>query len=601
MGDSVKDRIKRLRDEMKVRGLGYALVFTADEHGSEYIDEHFAFRKYLSGFTGSAGSLLFTGNEAGLWTDGRYFLQAGRQLEGSGITLHKMGEPGVRDIFEYLEDLTEKATDKGAGIGLDLKLLSVESYNKLEKICSKYGCSVTDIDLADIVWTDRPKMTHEAIYHLDISLSGVSVSDKLAEIRKKLDKNRADCLIISELSDVMWTFNVRGGDILYNPVAVSYGYVDMKKACFYAYPESLSEGVREALEKEGVSVRDYDDFDGDMKDIKGRKVLYDPKTLNAHVYTLIKENTLTGKRSWEIIRKHIKNETECALARKWHIEDGLAVTRFIYRIKKLVKEGTVINEYEAAMMMDKLRYEIDGNRGLSFDTISAYGSNGAIIHYSPDDEGSAVLKDEGFLLLDSGGQYEGATTDITRTIALGNLSEEMKNDYTAVLKGVLDLAAAVFLEGARGENLDILARRPIWDRYLDYRHGTGHGVGAMLSVHEGPQAFRYKINDDNKQPKLEPGMITSDEPGIYLEGRYGIRIENLLLCVNRMNNEWGNFYGFETLTYVPYERDAIIPDLLTAGQKEILNAYNARVYDLYKDRLSEEESSWLRDITLPYE
>lgn len=596
------DRIKGLRGFMEERGLKCALVFTADEHGSEYIDEHYKFRAYLSGFTGSAGTLLVTMDEAGLWTDGRYFLQAGNQLKDTGIKLHKTGEPGVKDIYEYLTVLAREGGE-GYKIGVDLRLVSKASYDKLMKICRETGCIIEDTDAADAVWKNRPDLTLNPINILNMELAGRSSLDKIIGLREKLTKFGADALVISDLSDIMWTYNIRGNDIPYNPVAVTFGYVDKRKAFLYAYPESLSPSVRETLENEGVEIRDYNDFDKDMKELKGVKILYDALTLNAHIFTLIKENETVNRKSWEYIDKYIKNETECTLARKWHIEDGLAVTRFIFKIKNEVPkrfgEGSPVTEYEAAAMMDELRYEIPGNRGLSFDTISAYGENGAVVHYSPDREESAGLRPEGFLLVDSGGQYEGATTDITRTIALGPLTDEMKRDYTLVLKGMLDLADAVFPDGTRGENLDVLARRPLWERYMDYRHGTGHGVGAQLSVHEGPQAFRFRINRDAPQPGLKPGMLTSDEPGLYLEGEYGIRIENLLLCVDKERSEWGDFYGFETLTSVPYERDAIIPDMLTLKQKEIVNEYHARVYDLYKDRLTDEERIWLSKVTSP--
>lgn len=603
MVSEYKKRIERLRDMMKERGLKCALVFTADEHGSEYIDAHFKLRDYLSGFTGSAGTLLVTLDEAGLWTDGRYFIQAERELEGSGILLHKTGEPGVKDVYGYLEELAG-ACEGDYPLGLDLKLTTKAAFDRLMKISGDKGCTVNDIDLAKEVWEGRPELTLEPIYTLSDELTGCSVSDKVKDIREKMNKAGAGSMIISDLSDVMWTFNIRGADVMYNPVAVSYGYIDMDKACLYAYPQSVSEEVRKTLTGFGVTVKDYGDFDRDMEGLNGEKILYDPSSLNAHVFTLIKGNATIKGKAHEFIGKQIKNEVERDLSRKWHIKDGLAMTRFIFRIKKEVsrchEEGRRITEYDAAMMIDDMRKEIPGNRGLSFDTISAYGSNGAIVHYSPDEEGSAELKPEGFLLLDSGGQYEGATTDITRTIALGPLTDEMKRDYTLVLKGMLDLADAVFLKGTRGENLDILARRPIWEHFLDYRHGTGHGVGAMLNVHEGPQAFRYKINNDVNQPELAPGMITSDEPGLYLEGKYGIRIENLLLCVEKEKNEWGDFYGFETLTMVPYERDAILPDLLTDRQKEILNAYNESLYGLYKNSLDEEERVWLSANASPY-
>ncbi|MBR6485224.1 MAG: aminopeptidase P family protein [Lachnospiraceae bacterium] len=603
MGKENRDRLLSLRKEMSKRGIDAALVFTSDEHGSEYIDDHYGFREYLSGFTGSAGSLLITQNEAGLWTDGRYYIQAEAELKGSGISLHRSGEKGVKDIFEYTQELAKdlKKCGKVLNIGTDLRLMDAGSYLRLKKMCEKHGCTVTDSDLCKNVWSSRPDKRHKEIYALKDDLSGRSVTDKLCEIRGKLDEYAADAVIISDLSDVMWVFNIRGDDIVYNPVAESYGFVDKNTAFLFADLRYISDELKDTLKTYGVDVRDLAGFDDHIRDHKDTKVLCDLKTLNAHVYRLINEKDVLNRPSWNYIRKHLKNECECRLARDFHKKDGLAVTRFIYRIKKLVKEsresGQTINEHDAALLLDNMRYEITGNRGLSFETIAAYGDNAAMIHYSPAKEGSRVLIPEGFLLVDSGGQYDGATTDVTRTIALGPLTDEMKSDYTAVLKGMLDLADAVFLDGTRGENLDILARRPVWERYIDYRHGTGHGVGAMLNVHEGPQGFRYRINDKVPQPPLEPGMITSDEPGIYLEGKYGIRIENLLLCIAKENNEWGHFLGFDTLTMVPYERDAILVSELTERQKEIIDRYNSEIYKLYEAYMDEDEKKWLAFVT----
>lgn len=600
MDEMVNDRIERLRNEMCSSDIDCCIVFTSDEHCSEYIDPHYKFREYLSGFTGSAGTLIVTMDEAGLWTDGRYFIQAERELDGSGITLQRSGEEGVMDMQEYLREAAEAAGEQGIrfNIGTDLRLISALSYRKLEKMSLETGCVITDIDLAEKVWKDRPLRTANPIYRLPEDISGMECVYKLSDIRKKVTELKADALIISGLSDIMWTFNIRGNDIEYNPVAVSYAYIDAEEVKLFIQKGCCPEEVKNALESDGVRVLDYDGFDEQLKRLDGKKILCDLRTMNAHVMKLLDGSDIIDRHSDIYIGKHIKNEVECSLARNWHVEDGLVMTKFIYRIKKLTKdEHEKISEFDAAMILDDMRRSVRGNRGLSFETISAYGSNGAVIHYSPLSSKSAELKPEGFLLVDSGGQYDGATTDVTRTIALGKLTDEMKRDYTAVLKGVLDLADAVFLEGTRGENLDILARRPIWERFIDYRHGTGHGVGAQLNVHEGPQAFRYKIDKDNVQPKLMPGMITSDEPGIYLEGRYGIRIENLLLCVEKKSNEWGRFLGFDTLTLVPYERDAIIPQMLTRRQREMINTYHSTIYNLYSGRLEKEEKEWLAGVT----
>ncbi len=603
MGNIHGERIDDLKKIMKAEDYDIVLVFTADEHGSEYIDPHYGFREYLSGFSGSAGDMLICANEAGLFTDGRYFIQAEKELERSGIVLYRIGEKGVKGIFERVDELAAQRNGEGlsTNIASDLKLINAESYKKLLDLRKKYDVSITDTDLAGRLWKDRPARSASRIYSLSENITGTGTEEKISKMREKIVFLGADSLILTDLSDIMWTFNIRGEDIPYNPVAYAYAYIDADAGYLFVNEDAPDEETVTRLTKAGIKICPITSFDDHIRWLKGRSILYDPLSMNAHVYELLTGNEMTARPSYEYISRHVKNQTEQRLIRDYHIEDGLVLTRFIYKIKKLVREayeiGTEINEYEAAMMLDDMRKSLKDNRGLSFETISAYGKNGAIIHYSPAPSGSAVLKPEGFLLLDSGGQYTGATTDVTRTIALGELTEEMKLDYTAVLKGMLDLSDAVFLEGVRGENLDILAREPIWERYIDYRHGTGHGVGAMLNVHEGPQAFRYRINDNKPQPRLEPGMLTSDEPGIYHEGRYGIRIENLLMCVEKKCNEWGRFLGFDTMTLVPYEREAIIPEALTERQRKLINEYHSTIYYLYSKRLDEEERKWLLSVT----
>lgn len=602
MGKEYSARIAEVQRMMIEQGIDIALVYTSDEHGSEYIDGHYKLREYLTGFTGSAGTLLIRHDRALLWTDGRYFIQAEEELSGSGIELEKSGLPGVPTLTEYIKKTADETDEKGERlrIGTDLKLISGSFFKELSALEDK-GVGIRDFDIAKRVWKDRPDKTHTRIYGLADEVSGKSIEDKLSELRKYLKELSADSVIVSDLACVMWLFNVRGSDIMYSPVGYSYGYVDREDAYLFASGSCLDEELRSALAASGVKVREYDNFYDHISWLKGMSIVCDLSTLNAYAYSLIKKNDLKDRPAFHYIKKHIKNETEQKLARERHVEDGLALTRFICRIKKAVKEseitGTVIDEYKAAEMLDKMRCEIKENMGLSFETISAYGSNGAIVHYSPEAAGSAVLKPEGFLLVDSGGQYEGATTDVTRTIALGKLTEDMKLDYTAVLKGMLDLSDAVFPEGIRGENLDVLARRPIWERTIDYRHGTGHGVGAMLNVHEGPQAFRCRIDPDSPQPPMAEGMITSDEPGIYIEGKYGIRIENLLLCKLKKTNEWGRFLGFDTLTLVPYEREAIVAARLTERQKQLINDYHRTIFYLYSPRMDREEREWLAQVT----
>ncbi|MCR5420017.1 MAG: aminopeptidase P family protein [Lachnospiraceae bacterium] len=598
MSEIHKKRIHTLRRIMEKRDLDMLLILTADEHGSEYIDRHFAFREYMSGFTGSAGSLLVTKEEAVLFTDGRYFLQAQEQLKGSDIRLERVGTKGALEPYQYIEKIAAGADtcDNVLRAGMDLKVFSVKQYERLSRI---KGVEIIDTDITDEIWEDRPGATANPVYSLPVNVCGVSFMDKLKDVRTKLAKYGGDAVLVSGLGDVMWLFNIRGSDIEYNPVAMTYGYIDENSANIYVKEGCTDKKLRAEFEKAGVIICKYEDFEDEIKKIRGKHILCDRDSLNAHIAKILSDNDIIYADFGELIPKHIKNITECEQARKWHIEDGLILTRFIYKIKTLINSGEIINEYEAARILDDMRRSVKGNHDLSFETISAYGSNAAIIHYSPSSKGSKQLAKEGFLLVDSGGQYEGATTDVTRTLALGKLTKEMKEDYTAVLKGMLELSEAVFLEGTRGENLDILAREPIWERYRDYRHGTGHGVGAMLNVHEGPQAFRYRISDSLPQPPLKPGMITSDEPGIYIDGKYGIRIENLLLCIEKAENEWGRFLGFETLTLVPYEREAIIKEHLTLKQIKLINTYNRTVYETYKDRLESDEKTWLNSVTAP--
>ncbi|HOO27556.1 MAG TPA: aminopeptidase P family protein, partial [Lachnospiraceae bacterium] len=543
-----------------------------------------------SGFTGSAGTLLVMADRAILWTDGRYYVQAEKELASTKIELYRMQEKGVPAIREFLRDVLAY----GMCVGCDGRTISTSFYLELLKITEETGALIrSDIDLADRVWPERPPMTKNGVYFLDLSIAGSDTGTKLAQLRRLLAKKDADAYVLTELGSIMWLFNLRGSDIACNPVAFSYAYISQEQAILFLPEDGSEKETANVLLKFGVRIASYDEIEGFLLKLSGERLLCDPQMVNCRLYQCMKEkNRVLFGENTEMIEKAVKNDIEISHARKYHVIDAVSVLRFIIYIKEQVKTAHV-TEYEAAKYLDALREKNEGFVGLSFETICAYKENAAIVHYSAKPEGSALLHPKGMLLVDSGGQYLGATTDITRTIVLGELTMEEKEHYTAVLKGLLHLADARFLEGCTGENLDILAREPIWRLGIDYRHGTGHGIGSFLNVHEGPQAFRFKINREHLQPPLQAGMITSDEPGIYIEGSHGIRLENELLCVKKEETEWGSFLGFETLTLVPFDLDAVLPKLMSEKEKILLNVYHANVFRTLCPHLTDSEKTWL--------
>ncbi|MBO4902607.1 MAG: aminopeptidase P family protein [Lachnospiraceae bacterium] len=592
--NTIEKRLEALRENMRREKIDCYLIFTSDYHQSEYVDNAFKTREFLSGFTGSAGWMAVTGSRAILWADGRYHVQAAEQLAGTTIELFKDGLPETPTIEEFLkEEITA-----GMTVACDGRTISATYCNELLNAISP-GKFRTDIDLFEKVWTQRPKMNANPVHELPLLICGMERSEKIRNIRSKLKETGADAYVLTDLSAVMWLFNLRGSDVTYNPVAFSYAYISMMDAVLFVQDQALSDVLRLSLRSDGITCLPYGEFENYLSSLKSLTIALDPNACNSVICSILQDgNSLLSVSDHDLIPKQIKNEAEIRLAKKYHEYDAVAMIRFIRYIKDTVAKEE-ITECEAAAYIDRLRSENEGYVDLSFETICAYGSNGAIIHYAPKEDTCAVLKPEGFLLLDSGAQYRGATTDITRTIALGPLKEEEKIHYTAVLKSMIALADAVFMKGCTGVNLDILAREPIWRIGLDYRHGTGHGIGAFLNVHEGPQSFRIKILKDQIPPMIVPGMITSDEPGIYIEGSHGIRIENELLCVEKLQNEWGEYYGFETLTLVPYEKDAIIREMLTQRETEWINTYYRTVYEKISPYLTDEEKEWLKEATDP--
>lgn len=596
-GDSMKQEIMLLKQEMSRQKIDMYLVPTGDEHQSEYIGAYYKFRAYLSGFTGSAGTLLVTNEESLLWTDGRYFVQGANELENSGIILMKSGEKNVPTITEYISEHIKS----GETLGADTALLSGQFGCKLKHLLNACGANLKDCPLADTVWKNRPEKKYGKIREFPLEYAGCSVEEKLKRIRAVMKGQGAEAHIVSSLDDIAWIFNLRGCDIPYNPVFYSYGCILLDRAVLF-----VNKGNTAAVEAYFdslhlcVQVEDYENFYSFLqKELCHKTVLLDDSRCSFKVVEQLRgNNELILGENPSVLLKAIKNKTECENIRKAQFTDGLVMCRYIYWLKKSVTSGVKLTECEASDYLDQLRLKEPLCMDLSFDTIGAYGANGAMCHYAPDRKNPVVIRPEGFFLVDSGGQYLTGTTDVTRTISTGSLTEEQKKHYTLVLKGHIRLAMAHFPMGVCGENLDVLARGPLWDAGLDYNHGTGHGVGFYLNVHEGPNNVRWNLNRGGWKPvPFMPGMLTSNEPGLYLEGKYGIRLENLVLVdyADKENNN--GFLSFETVTKVPFDRDAVLPQLLSEDERNWLNQYHASVYADYAGLLTEEEQEWLKRET----
>lgn len=593
----IQERLKELRAQMQERGIDIYIVPTSDFHQSEYVGEYFKARKYMTGFTGSAGTAVITKEEAGLWTDGRYFIQAEKQLEGSTVKLFKMGEEGVPKVEEYVKDhLTE-----GSCIGFDGRVMDAKSGEKYAKMAEeKKAALYVKEDLVGNIWKDRPELPANKVWILEDVYAGRSMADKIADVRTKMQKEGADIHILSSLYDIAWLLNLRGGDIDHVPVFLSFVSIEKEQILLFVNPQILDKEVQDYLEKNHVTIRPYEDIYTYAQNLQKVKVLISAEETNYRIAECIREHAevLEGENP-SLMLKAVKNETELKNTREAHLKDAAAVTKFMYWLKTNI--GKVeISEISASDYLEERRKEQEHYLDLSFDTISAYGPHGAMMHYSATKESNAVLKPEGFLLVDSGGHYLEGTTDITRTFALGALTDEEKQHFTAVCRSNMNLANAKFLYGCCGINLDILARGPLWDLGIDYRCGTGHGVGHILNVHEGPNGFRWKIVPErNDSGKLEEGMITTDEPGVYIEGKYGIRTENELICVKDEKNEYGQFMRFENITYVPIDLDAILPEEMSAKERRELNEYHQMVYEKVSPYLTDEEREWLKTYTRP--
>ena len=588
----IAERIQALREEMKKRGIAIYIVPTADFHESEYVGQHFKARKFITGFTGSAGTAVITMEKAGLWTDARYFVQAEAQLKDTPVTLFKMAEEGVPTVEAYIEQTLKD----GETIGFDGRVVNSTWGKRLEEIARKKdGKLAVEEDLIDIIWNDRPAISKEGVRILDFSYTGKHTCEKIADIRKVMEEKQADMHLLTSLYDIAWLLNVRGNDIRYVPVVLSYLALTKTECIWFVQEEVLTEELNAYLKENQIQTRPYDSFYDYVKEIKpNTTVLMQKSVVNYRICNSIPESvTIINEVNPSVIMKSKKNETELQNTRNAHIKDAVAMCKFMYWLKTNV--GKIpMTELSVSDYLEELRRQQEGCFDLSFDTICGYAEHGAIVHYSATEESSATIEPKGFLLVDSGGQYLEGTTDITRTFALGEVTDEMKTNFTRVCRSNLNLANAKFLYGCTGTNLDILARQPLWEAELDYKHGTGHGVGHILNVHEGPNGFHW---GGRYQTPLEEGMVTTNEPGLYIEGKYGIRLENELICRKGTKNEYGQFMYFETITFVPFDLDAIEPTQMNETEKRYLNAYHKSVYEKIAPYLTTEEAEWLKLYT----
>ncbi len=585
----VKERVQKLKDLMKKNGIDAYIIPSSDPHQSEYVATHWGSRKWITGFTGSAGTAVVTlekGN--GLWTDGRYFIQAEKQLKDSSVDLYKIGEPSVPTITEWLK----KNLKDGATVGFDGKVVSKSFYDNLNNsLGSKEIKYNLDNDLIAEIWSDRPEIPMDSFYSLDVKFAGKSRLEKLNEVREHMKEESITHFILSSLDDIAWLFNIRGTDIQSSPVTISYALVSMDEAIMFVDSKKLNNDIKAELVKDNISIKEYNELDKSLKALNNKNVVsYDPAKTNMWIVNSLSSDVKKiEEQNYTTKLKAVKNAVELQNMRASHITDGVAMVKFLHWLdNSLGKEK--ITEISATDKLAQFRAEGENYKGPSFNTIAGYKEHAAMMHYSSTPETDVELLREGFFLVDSGGQYLGGTTDITRTIVLGDLSLEEKRDFTLTLKGFINLSRAKFLYGCCGTNLDVLARSPLWQYGIDYKCGTGHGIGFFLNVHEGPHAIR-----NNYVPAvLEEGMVMSNEPGVYKEGRHGIRIENLIVVKKDEKTESGQFMSFETITFCPIDLDGIIIDMLSPEDKAWLNSYHREVYEKLCPTLSEEQRAWLK-------
>ena len=591
---STNEKIALLRAAMKAAGANACLIPSSDPHISEYLPAHWSARRYFSGFTGSVGNLVVTETASALWVDGRYFVQAAHQLEGSEIVLQKMGVEGVPTLLEYLTD----ALGEGQVLAVDGMVTATSTMKELQAALAKKGASVKSVDLVEGNWPDRPAVPASEAFLLDEAYAGRSTADKLADLRAELAKQEAGAMVVCRLDSVAWLLNLRANDLDNTPFALAYCFVTPDDAILFINTARLPAEAVEALSRQGVRVTDYDHLLGALTGYHhDQTVLVDEAGTNWAVYSALKGNPVfTLKAGEDPIQalKAVKNPVEIENLKKVHVKDGVAMVKFQMWLEEKMAAGEAVTEVDVDEKLMVLRSEQALNIGVSFDTIAAYGANAAMMHYHATPGNCTTLAPKGFLLVDCGGQYLDGTTDITRTYTLGELNDNERTYYTYVLKSHIDMAKLQFLNTCTGGNLDVIARAPVWAHGIDYRCGTGHGVGFVGGVHEGPQNLRI-----TNHTVFKPGMIVTDEPGIYEEGEVGIRIENELLCCARVKNQYGQFLGFEPITCCPIDLTPVRPELLDADEKEWLNAFHQMVREKLTPHLSAAEAAWLAEKTKP--
>lgn len=592
MKENIVERIASLRNVMQKHCIDAYIIPSSDPHMSEYPADRWKTRQWISGFTGSAGTVVITTDKAGLWTDSRYFLQATDQLEGTGIALYKLALPETPSIPAFL--LSE--LNEGQTVGFDGACYSLADARTLEQTLKRKGIRVdSSLDLPGEIWKDRPQLPPDILFEMPVEYSGKSTPEKIEEINAMLRQSDADCTILSALDEVAWTFNIRGTDVTYNPVVISYAFISEKESVLFIEPKKLPEEAAKRLKKEGVILADYSMITTYLSRLpENSRVFLDPAKTNVALYNALpKGATIIEGIAPANHLKSIKNETEIKGFRSAVIKDGVALTRFYFWLEKQLATGNKVTELSASAKLSALRAEQPQYIMDSFAAISSYGAHGAVVHYTPTPETDSELKPEGLYLLDSGGQYLDGTTDVTRTIALGEPTEQMKKDFTRALKGTISMAKCKFPDGIRGCLIDVLARKALWDAGINYLHGTCHGIGHCLNVHEGPQSIRMEENP----VVLRAGMVMSDEPAMYRTGEYGIRTENIMLIREDSVTEYGRFLTFDTLTLCYIDTRLVIPSMLSAREHAWLNKYHQQVYDLLSPHLNAEEAAWLKEKT----
>lgn len=591
---NIQKRINALRSAMAQKGIDIYIIPTADFHHSEYVGDYFKFREYITGFTGSAGTVVFTSEKAGLWTDGRYFIQAEQQLAGSGIELYRSGEPGVPSIEEFLK----KELQEGQVLGFDGRTISYEEGISYRQLAEQKHASVNFLqDLASEIWTDRPNLPSEPAFLLEDSYAGENIRSKLTRVRLKMKEYGCDTHILSSLDDIAWLFNIRGNDIAYCPLVLSYAIVYNDSVELFADTSKFSDTLLQLFAQQQIILHPYEEiYDTVSQFNKNQTILLDSRIMNYSLYRKIPEFVpVVDRPNPEILMKCIKNDVQVENLKAAHLKDGIAHTRFMYWLK--TNSGKFpVTELSASQKLEEFRAMQDEFIGPSFAPISAYGEHGAIVHYSADEESNVELKPGKLFMTDTGGHYLQGSTDITRTVAIGEAGQVGKEHFTLVVRAMLRLANTVFLHGCSGANLDCIAREVFWKKGLNFNHGTGHGVGYLLNIHEGPISFRWKEGKTPSQT-FEKNMVITDEPGIYMKDSHGIRIENELLVTEADRNEYGQFMKFEVLTLVPIDLDALLPEQMTSEEREQLNNYHQLVYEKISPYLPEAEREWLKYYT----